>query len=159
MPFVWELVLDVIWPPNISTNHWLLDGFFSIRNFTNGTEHTVIGWNIPRSNAVKNKPPNKEHQRGREGSKCCQFTISTFCFQLWQESSHTKVTFTWAGTQMTPPPPPPLATYISVLLNSVLANFDDYNFNSFSLSQCCSGHSKDQHVFTGCEWIHRKQVC
>ena len=29
--------------------------FFSIRNFKNGTEHTVIGGNIQRSDGVKNK--------------------------------------------------------------------------------------------------------
>ena len=44
--------------------------FFSIRNFKNGTERTVIGGNIQWSNDVTNTPSNKGHQMGRGESGC-----------------------------------------------------------------------------------------
>ena len=59
----------VIWPLNISTSSiGCYPVIFSIRDFQNGTKHTLVGGNVQHSDDVKNKPSNKEHQTGREGS-------------------------------------------------------------------------------------------
>ena len=62
---------------NISSNQkWLLDVFFySFRNLKNGTERTLIGGNIQRSDDVKNKPSNEEIRWGEKRVSADRVTI------------------------------------------------------------------------------------